>query len=354
MSKRQADFQLTSLNVETDNKGNYDSEGININSEVTQEDDILKRKILRLKKRDRELPEVNLSTEHIVKEKLEITNNTEESNSTECTVNNEDSKIKEKLKPSDELNHILDNTIKETPTTNHISTKSIDLNDDSDNICGETDKESLPFGNNGFCTNFINPFVTLAKSEGNFLFSNDSKPINVSISVDQNINNELYTNSLDNNEIDEIDQKDIQDLDDEKVLHKLFTGEEDEENIYRCKDVELFILTENEHNTKTFKKKGIGILHLNKPKNGQSEATISSKQPRIIFRQKGIYSVLLNSPITCEIAQTFRKNQHITKGFAISFIAYKEDSSIISCMIRFTKESDADDFLSKIKILTNL
>ncbi|OII76942.1 hypothetical protein cand_022850 [Cryptosporidium andersoni] len=353
MSKRQADFQLTSLNVETDNKSNYDSEVININSEVTQEDDISKRKILRLKKRDRELPEVNLSTEHIVKGKLEITNNTKEYNSTECTVNNEDNKIEEKLKPSDEPNHTLDNTIKEAPTTNHISPKSSDLNNNNGNIYGETDKESLPFGNNGFCTNFTNPFVTLAKSEGNFLFSNDSKPINVSISVDQNINSELYQNSFDNNEIDEIGQKDIQELDDEKVLRKLFTGEEDEENIYRCKDVELFILTENEYNTKAFKKKGIGILHLNKPKSDQLNTTISFKQPRIIFRQKGIYSVLLNSPVTCEIAHTFRRNQHITKGFAISFIAYKEDSSIISCMIRFTKESDADDFLSKIKTLTD-
>ncbi|KAH7649987.1 hypothetical protein FG379_001831 [Cryptosporidium bovis] len=371
MSKRVADYQLTSENCdELERSDNLSGKSTllgkeDVNAENSCEgptetkEEMASRRIVRIRKKCDDLsndsPQIHLEGGR---------NNNEDKHDSEKEVTNIQSENdqKEDDGKEDKINE------KENNNSSDINENNRDFGDKngSDDEKGTKENDdSLPFGNTGLSSTFKNPFISLAtNNENNFLFSGFENGENKNKSdnlfgfggvVGSEENNLLNSDELDCNE---------QESNNEELTKKAFSGEENEETVYHCKNADLFILKELENNQKTFKKMGNGIIHLNIPKctvddktdvdenSGDSLLTTINK-PRIIFRQSGIYKVLLNTPLNKEISKTFQKNNNIKKGYAVNFVAFNEESETIQCMIRFQNEIELDEFIEKVNEITN-
>ncbi|POM84958.1 hypothetical protein CmeUKMEL1_14995 [Cryptosporidium meleagridis] len=416
MSKRVADFQLTSENYDLEERklcglsskeGDKNDEGIG-GDVIENKEEISTRKIVRIRKRYDDfgdsgslltpdtatnsdtIPVISTFGKDLKDEKSGICDNIidsslngkqnkeeerhenqdkdeEEKNENEGKKNENEEKKNENEEEKNE-NEEEKNENEEKKNENEEKKneeESSDKNgDEAENKEEENRKEEiLPFGNSGLSSSFKNPFVSLAANteNSNFLFSGFSgatKNNSVGIFGASGGDGTGATGG-------EEDEENNEEANEEpEVESKAFTGEEHEETVYQCKNVDLFMLKVLENEEKSFRKLATGIIHLNIPKDQnfsgfsetsdknedplEDQASKTITQPRIIFRQKGIYKVLLNSLLNPEISKTFQRNSNIRKGYAVNFIAFGPESEIQQCMLRFQNESDLIDFTDKV------
>ncbi|KAH8740798.1 hypothetical protein FG386_002760 [Cryptosporidium ryanae] len=388
MSKRSADYQLTNENYDKFEKseevsgeqgfigkeGDVDDESI-CETLTNSKEEIASRRIVRVKKRYDNLKNAPLQTslesgedsgdvsKNVGKEVANIQGDQKEDNGGEGKDDKKD----------DDSNSDFDGEDKDSGDKS-----GVDCDKEKEKKAGNDDY--LPFGSTGLSSSFKNPFISLAtNNESNFLFSgfgNDSTKSKgeglfggFGDGAKSEENDLLSTDEFANND---------KESNDEEITKKAFTGEENEETVYQCKNVDLFILKELEDSQKAFRKMGNGIIHLNIPKNSDDSVFCessddknsnneksnegensgdsplsSNQQPRIIFRQSGIYKVLLNTPLNKEISKTFQRNNNIRKGYAVNFVAFNEGSEVIQCMIRFQNEIELDGFIEKVNKTTD-
>ncbi|KAH8582005.1 RAN binding domain [Cryptosporidium sp. chipmunk genotype I] len=413
MSKRAADFQLTSENYDLEEKklcGLSSKEGYKgeeaVGNVLENKEEISARKIVRIRKRHDDFgvgskltPETVISSESIPTtstfgkdlkdEKSGINDNIDgcldEKKSKEEGENEKKEEEESEKKGEDEEKEEEENEQKEEGENEKKEEESErkkgegEMKNQKEEVNYKNKVEILPFGNSGLSSSFKNPFVSLAANteNSNFLFSgfsgatkNNGKGVGMfgatggDVIVTVGGEKEEEENNEETNEEPELESK-------------AFTGEEQEETVYQCKNVDLFMLKVSENEEKSFKKLATGIIHLNIPKDqglsdlpevsdknkeeqvedtSENQANVESidqvsktiTQPRIIFRQKGIYKVLLNSPLNPEISKTFQRNSNIRKGYAVNFIAIGPESEIQQCMLRFQNESDLIEFTNKV------
>lgn len=394
MSKRVADFQLTSENYDLEERklcglsskeNGKNEEGIG-GDVIENKEEISTRKIVRIRKRYDDLgdsgslltpdtatnsepvPVVSTFGKDLKDEKSGINDNIIDSSLDEKQ-NKEEEKNENKDKDEEEKNESEDkeeaNEKKNEEEANDKKGEGeIETQKEVENKEEENHKEEiLPFGNSGLSSSFKNPFISLAANteNSNFLFSGFSGATkNNSIGIFGASGGD-GTGTTGGEE----DEENNEEANEEPEIEiKAFTGEEHEETVYQCKNVDLFMLKVLENEEKSFRKLATGIIHLNIPKDqnlselpetsDKNEDTLEDQvsktitQPRIIFRQKGIYKVLLNSPLNPEISKTFQRNSNIRKGYAVNFIAVGPESEIQQCMLRFQNESDLIDFTDKV------
>ncbi|KAJ1605196.1 RAN binding domain [Cryptosporidium canis] len=365
MSKRVADFQLTSENYELEEK--RQDAPASIEEEVLESsEEISARRIVRIRKRCGDVENACSRVSRIVPEESSaapVPVGTSESKDEGPVTGDQDKSVlvredeKEEREGVDAAEPVLEN--------------GEEKKENADKLGNEVEKdkgEVLPFGGSGLSSSFKNPFISLAESNenSNFLFSGFTGG---------NKSGGLVGSSGICGEEEAIaggEEDDEEANEEPEQESKVFTGEEDEDTVYQCKCADLFMLKASENEEKSFKRLATGIIHLNVPNEqevsggekasggeevGEAESTGSSSvdkvskstQPRIIFRQKGIYKVLLNSPLNPEISKTFQRNSNIRKGYAVNFIAIGEESEIQQCMLRFQNESDLVDFTDKVR-----
>ncbi|KAF7456365.1 PH/NUP50/RAN binding domain containing protein [Cryptosporidium felis] len=366
MSKRVADFQLTNENYELHESDVGGVIGSSIVAEDGRDEDIIEskeeigaRKMVKIKKRFDDLNAI----EKVAFQEIEYQKREEAGQVTDSGSSSSPSSSAAAEQEDPNL-HVVEAGEGETKSEDDNQKKGTDeavenSEGDGHNEKGGGKEEVLPFGNSGLSSSFKNPFLTLAaNSEGsNFLFSSFKGG-----GLGDGGENLSGSGAEAQGEDEE------EELNEEEPENKVFTGEEQEETVYQCKNVDLFMLKALDNGEKSFKKFATGIVHLNIPKGAAPEkpeekhsepdsGSCSNKdlesekvvtQPRMIFRQKGVYKVLLNSPLSAEISKTFQRNRNIRKGFATNFIAFGQDSEIQQCMFRFQNETDLVEFMEKL------